>query len=228
MARNITQICNEAIADLPAHPITDINDDTATEAQECARHLPGVVSELVDYHDFDFVERRIALPLLTNDRDGEWGYAYAVPDSFVGPIKLVRNYGSTSNTPGVIVTPMLYWGSFETNLPTINYALADGVLYTDLEEAILEYSTDALEPNKWTPLFAQAVIRMLAARIYRPILGEKADTREWMVKQQAAQRAVDEAVANDLNRHPRARKSYTSEGAIARGAQGYGGFVWPR
>lgn len=227
MARNIVAVCNEAISDLPAHPITDIEDVTSTEAQECARHLPGVVSELIDYHDFDFVERRVALAEVANDRDGEWAYAYAVPDSFVSPVRLVRTY-SSSSIPGVIVTPMLYWGGFDFGLPTINYLVADGVLYTDLEEAILEYSTDALEPNKWTPLFAQAVIRMLAARIYRPILGEKADTRELMFKQQMAQRAVDEAVAADLNRNPRVRKSFTSEGAIARQAQGYGDIVWRR
>lgn len=226
MARDIVQLCNEAISDLPAHPITDINDITSTEAQECARHLPGIVSELVDYHDFDFVERRVALALVANDRDGEWGYAYELPASFVSPVKLVRNYDSASNTPGLVVTPMLYWGGFDFDASTIDYTVANGVLYTNLEEAILEYSTDALEPNKWPPLFAQAVIRMLAARIYRPILGEKADTREWMTKQQAAQRAVDEAVADDLNRNPRMRKNFTPEAAIVRGAYGYGGFVW--
>lgn len=225
MTRSITQICNEAISDLPAHPITDINDVASTEAQECARHLPGVVSDLVDYHDFDFVERRIALAAVANARAGEWGYAYAVPDSFVSPVRLVRNY-SSSSIPGVIVTPMLYWGDVSGSLPTIDYDLADGVLFTNLDDAILEYSTDALEPNKWPPLFAQAVIRTLAARIYRPILGEKADTREWLVKQQAAQRALDEAVADDLNRNPRVRRSSTSEAAIARQAHGYGNAVW--
>lgn len=223
MARNITAICNEAISDLPAHPITDINDVTSTEAQECARHLPGVVSDLIDYHDFDFVERRVALAQVTNDRDGEWGYAYAFPSGSVSPIRLTRNI-SASSIPGIVVTPMLYWGRGEMSLPTIDYAVADGVLYTDLEEAILEYSTDALEPNKWPPLFAQAVIRTLASRIYRPVLGEKADTREWMAKQQAAKLALDEAVASDLNRHPRRRKDFTSEGAIAR--QAHGGAVW--
>jgi hypothetical protein len=39
-----------------------------------------------------------------------------------------------------------------------------------------------------------------------------------MMKQQSAQRAVNEAVADDLNRNPRSRKSFTSEAAIARGA----------
>jgi hypothetical protein len=218
MPRNITQICNEAISDLPAHPITDINDASSTEAQECARHLPGVVSDLVDYHDFDFVERRVALAEVANERDGEWAYAYTLPASFVSPIKLVRNI-TGSSIPGLVVTPMLYWGRMEDSFPAIDYIVADGVLYTDLNEAYLEYSTDALEPNKWAPLFAQAVIRTLASRIYRPILGEKADTREWLVKQQAAQRAVNEAVADDLNRRPRVRKTFTSEAAIARGAQ---------
>lgn len=223
MARNITAICNEAISDLPAHPITDINDVTSTEAQECARHLPGVVSDLIDYHDFDFVERRVALAAVTNDRDGEWSYAYAVPATMVSPVRLVRNI-SGSSIPGIVVTPMLYWGRNEFDLPGVDYVVADGVIYTDLEEAYLEYSTDAIEPTKWPPLFAQAVIRTLASRIYRPILGEKADTREVAFKLQAAQRAVNEAVADDLNRHPRVRKTFTSEGAIARQAQG--GAVW--
>lgn len=225
MARSIVQICNEAISDLPAHPITDIADTTAKEARECARHLPGVVSDLVDYHDFDFVERRVALAPVANSRDGEWAYAYTFPDGFVSPVRLVRNTSSKS-IPGIVVTPMLYWGDYGESLPAIEYDLADGILYTNLEEAILEYSTDALEPNKWPPLFAQAVVRTLAARIYRPILGEKADTREWLVKQQAAQRAVDAAVADDLNRNPRIRRSFTSEAAIARQAHGYGVVLW--
>lgn len=224
MARSITTICNEAISDLPAHPIADIND-SRKEARECSRHLPGVVSDLIDDHDYDFVERRIALAQVTNDRDGEWGYAYALPDEFVSSVKLVRDTTSSSSA-GVVVTPILYWPNVELTLPVIDYLIADGVLYTNLEDAILEYSTDALEPTKWAPLFAQAVIRLLAARIYRPILGEKADTKEWMVKQQAAQRARDEAVANDLNRNPRRRKEFTSEAAIARGASGY--VLWPR
>lgn len=224
MPRNLVQICNEAISDLPAHPITDIND-SAKEARECSRHLPGVVSDLVGYHDFDFVERRIALAAVANTREGEWAYAYAFPNAFVSPVRLVRNY-SGSSVPGIVVTPMLYWGAFDASGPTIDYDLADGVLYTNLEEAILEYSTDALEPNKWPPLFAQAVIRTLASRLYRPILGEKADTREWVVKQQTAQRALDEAVADDLNRNPRQRKSFVSEGAIAR--QAFGDFMWGR
>ena len=224
MARSVTQICNEAISDLPAHPITDIND-SRKEARECARHLPGVVSDLIGMHDWAFVRRRVALAVVANAREGEWSYAYALPDEMVSAIKLVRSYSSSPSLE-VVVTPMLYWGAFDAALPAIDYDIADGVLYTNLETAVLEYSTDALEPNKWTPLFAQAVIRTLASRIYRPILGEKADTNEWMAKQAAAQRALNEAVADDLNRSPRVRRNFVSEGQRARQSYGYGDVVW--
>lgn len=224
MARNVTQICNEAISDLPAHPITSI-DDGSKEARECDRHFNGVVSDLIGEHDWGHVRRRIALAPVTNDREGEWAHAYAFPDEMVSPIRLIRNYDAAS-AAGVIVTPLVYWPLLDLGYIEVPYTLADGVLYTDLENAILEYSTDAVEPNKWPPLFAQAVIRLLAARIYRPILGEKADTREYMVKYTAARQAVDFAIADDLNRYPRQRKAFVSEGELARRGYLGDGVTW--
>lgn len=224
MARNIVQICNEAISDLPAHPITGI-DDSRTEARECNRHLNGVVADLLGMHDWTFVRRRLPLAAIPNDREGEWAYAYALPDEIVSPIALVRDL-TASSVPGIVITPMLYWPVASVGYELIDYTLADGTLYTNLEEAILEYSIDAVEPNKWHPLFAQAVIRLLAARIYRPILGEKADTQEWLVKQRAAKVALNEAIADDLNRYPRRRKEFVPEAAAARGSCSYGGVAW--
>jgi|GEM_PF-761787 len=224
MARNIVQICNEAISDLPAHPISGI-DDTRTEARECNRHLNGVVADLIGMHDWMFARRRVALSLIANDRPGEWGYAYSVPDGMINPVVLVRET-SASSLPGIVVTPLLYWPALSTGYELVDYVLAGTTLYTNLENATLEFSADAVEPNKWHPLFAQAVIRTLAARIYRPILGEKADTQEWLVKQRAAQRALDEAIAHDLNQHPRRRKEFVPEAVSARGGWGYGGVVW--
>lgn len=224
MARNLVQICNEAIADLPAHPITGL-DDTRKEARECSRHLNGVVSDLLDDHDYDFARRRVALASVANEREGEWGYAYRLPDEIVSPIKLVRSYDA--NSVGIVVTPIYYWPGVDLGLlgyAPIDYEIANNTLFTNLEDAILEYSLDAMEPNKWPPLFAQAVIRLLAARIYRPILGEKADTREWMIKQQAADVAAAAARASDMNRKPRERKEHISEAERAR----CGGVLWRR
>lgn len=215
MARNIVEICNEAISDLPAHAITGI-EDTRTEGRECNRHLNGVVSELLAMHDWSFARRRGALAPVTNDRAGEWAYAYALPDEIISPIVLVRDYSSVG--AAMTVTPMLYWPTVSAGYELLDYTLADDKLYTNLESAVLEYSLDAVQPNKWHPLFQQAVIRLLAARIYRPVLGGKADTQEWLVKQQSARAALNEAMADDLNRFPRRRQEFVPEAVMARGA----------
>lgn len=245
MPRSITGICNEAISDLPAHPITDITASDK-EAKECARHLPGVVAELLSVHDFTFANRRITLSEIENDRPGEWAKAYDLPNAVLSPIRLIPNYQSTSNSNlsietggvtstsgGIVLTPVLYWRGSWPDIEVVDYLVADGKLYTNIEEPILEYSLDALEPEKWTPLFAQAVIRLLASRIYRPVMGEKGDTREWVVKQQAARAALNEAVADDLNRNPRRRRRFRSEAEIAREGSydydlGMGDFGWRR
>ena len=224
MARNLTQICNEAISDLPAHPITDI-EDGSKEARECSRHLSGVVSDLIGLHDWAFVRRRVALASVTNDREGEWSYAYALPDEIVSPVKLVRDY-SASSVPGIVVTPILYWPTADLGLSIVDYEIANGILYTNLESAILEYSIDALDSNKWPSLFAQAIIRTLASRIYPAVMGATGDLQKHTFLHQMAQRAVNEAIADDLNRHPRQRKSFVPDGAIAR--QAYGDVAWRR
>ena len=227
MARSITDICNEAIGDLPAHPITGL-DDTRKEGRECSRYISGCVSELIADHDWDFVERRVSLAEVTNDREGEWLRAFALPSEIVSPIRLIPDYSATANLAvstgqtteqvagPVVATPILYYRGTRLATEPIEYELANGILYTDLPTPILEYSTDALEPAKWSPLFAQAVIALLASRIYRPVLGEKADTAELREKRNYAEYAKRMAVADDLNRHPRRRKEFVSDGDVAR------------
>jgi hypothetical protein len=235
--RSLTAIANEAIADLPAHPITSL-DDGSREAEECARFLPGIVSELLGYHDWEFVRRRVTLAEVTNDRPGEWEFAYAVPGQVASPIKLVRPESATGaltfdsgyglSVYDVTVTPSLFWPTSQLPHAAIDYEIADGVLYTDLPGAIFEYSLDALEPSKWTALFAKAVIMELAARIYRPLLGEKADTNEVQVKRSMAMAYLNRAIADDLNRRPREREIFVAEGVAARlGATG-GLTLWRR
>jgi hypothetical protein len=235
--RSLTQIANEALADVPAHAISSL-DDGSREASECARFLPGIISEMIGYHDWDFVERRVGLAEVTNDRPGEWSHAYALPGQLASPIRLIRpettnpsfsfETGEGLATFEFVITPMLFWPTTQLPHAAIDYVISDGVLYTDLEQAILEYSTDALEPAKWPALFQQAVIAALTSRILRPLMGAGvtgADVRE---RKMYARMALDEAVADDLNRNPRQHKVYVSEGAAARlGATG-GLTLWRR
>lgn len=222
MARSLIDICNQALDELPASNISAL-DGSNLEAQACDRHLQDVVSEMIDAHDFKFARRRVTLAQVTNDRSSEWGYAYALPNENVGDIKLVIN--SSSESAGVVVTPLLYWPRFAIAYEPLDYEIANGVLYTNLASAVLEYSLDVLDPAAWPPLFAGAVVQALAARIYKPILGAEASAQGLMVQKDAARRAFDVAAADDLNQRPSKREEYVSEASIARGV-GYEGVVW--
>lgn len=235
--RSLTQIANEAIAELPAHAITSL-DDGSRDAEECAKFLPGIVSEMIGYHDWDFVRRRVALAEVTNDRPGEWSKAYALPGQMGSPIKLVRPQSATGQFAfatgegltliDVIVTPVLFWPTTQLPHAAIDYEIANGVLYTDLAEATLEYSLDTLDPSSWPALFQQAVITALAARIARPLLGSGVSPGEMRERKMYARMALDEAVADDLNRNPRERRAFVSEGAAARAGVTGGVQLWRR
>lgn len=235
--RSLTQIANEAIAELPAHSITSL-DDGSREAEECAKFLPGIVSEMIGYHDWDFVRRRVVLAEVTNDRPGEWSKAYALPGQMSSPIKLVRPQSATGQFAfatgegltliDVLVTPVLFWPTTQLPHAAIDYEVANGVLYTDLEAATLEYSTDALQPETWTALFQQAVIAALASRIARPLLGSGVSAGEIRERKMYARMALDEAVADDLNRNPRERQAFVSEAASARIGVTGGVQLWRR
>lgn len=235
--RSLTQIANEALAALPAHAITSL-DDGSREAEECAKFLPGIVSELIGYHDWAFVRRRIALAEVTNDRPGEWSKAYALPGQLGSAIKLVRPQsaslgfsfatGEGLSLIDILVTPVLYWPTTQLPHAAIDYEIANGVLYTDLAEATLEYSLDALQPETWSALFQQAVICALSSRIYKPLLGAGVSFAEIQPLMRMAMYARDEAVADDLNRNPRERKTFISEGAAARIGLTNGVQLWRR
>lgn len=235
--RSLTQIANEALADLPAHAITSLTDGSR-EAQECSRFLPGIVSEMIGYHDWQFVRRRIALAETVNDRAGEWARAYTLPGQMGSAIKLVRPVFAPSSLPyatgegvslvDVLVTPVLSWPLTQLPHAAIDYVIADGILYTNLEAATLEYSLDTLHPEAWPALFQRAVITALSARIFRPIMGAGATAADVRERNMYARMALDEAVADDLNRNPRERRAFISEAAAARGGLPVGGAPWPR
>jgi hypothetical protein len=235
--RSLTQIANEALAELPAHAITSL-DDGSREAQECSKFLPGIVSELIGYHDWSFVRRRVALAEVTNDRPGEWDKAYALPANIASAIELVRPQSSTlglSYATGeglsiidILVTPVLYWPTTQLPHAAIDYEIANGVLYTDLVDATLEHSIDALLPETWPALFQKAVICALASRIYKPLMGAGVSFAEIQPLMRMAMYARDEAVADDMNRNPRERKAFVSEGAAARAGVTGGVQLWRR
>jgi hypothetical protein len=220
MARDKLRIFNEAIGDVPGAPIDGV-EDTRKEGRECRRFYDGVIEDLLGVHDWSWARRRVLLAEVTNDRTGEWAYAYALPIDNASPIVLIPNYEEAGALPGYVTTPLVYSYGAYSDLQSayhsqIRFVVSGTTLYTDMNEAILEYVTADVDVANFPSLFSQAVIRLLAMRIYKPILGSEADPRELQMKFTAAEFAKKEAVADDLNRQPNKTKFFVSDGEMAR------------
>lgn len=207
MARSTIDICNEALGEIPADLITALDDPSSKSARICLRLFDPTVQDLLEHHDFDFSIRRIAPAAVENDRENEWGYAYSLPADLASPLKIIPNFDNYA----------IPWGytdryfEFRERLP---FTIANGVLYTYLEAPSIEYISNAVQPDKFTSLFARAVTMELAARACIPAIGDRKRKRELM---EEAQIALERAVADDINRRPNDDLGFASDVSVARG-----------
>ena len=210
MARSIVDICNEALGEVPADLIADINDDSSLSARHCKRLLPAVISDLLEFHDFDFATTRVALASTYNQRAGEWAFAYALPADMRAPKQIVPHYENAGGYP-VSFAGMSVTGQAQS---AIEYVIADNLLYTNLENAWLEYSRDNVPVTRFPSLFARAVALEMASRLVMPI-NPDSKRKEELVRQ--AEIAKARAVAADANRNNDRSIDFMSDRALARG-----------
>jgi hypothetical protein len=204
MARSIVDICNEALGEVPASLITSM-DEGSIGARHCQRLYPKVVEDLAEIHDWDFMIRRVTLAQITNDRK-EWCYAYALPTDIGSPRKLIPNYGDIRHH----VAP----ARFDQIEDSIAYQIAANKLYTNLDQATLEYTISDPDPGRFTSLFSRAVAMELASRLVMPILNDRQRQGD-LIKE--AELAKGRAIADDINRNRNTDLDFVSEAAMARG-----------
>lgn len=201
----VVDTCNEALAEIGAGSIVAL-DEGSPEAKACNRFYASVVADLLDLHEWGFTNRRRVLAERVNDRPGEWGYAYAVPNGAVSLRSILPSLDAAS--PWYWPGAPLY-GSYAP-LAFIEEA---GTIYANVSPAVLEYATDQIEPGDMPALFRRAVVYELASRIAMPVL------RDRRIKGDVLQLAIaarTEAMVDDENRYPRRQRAYVSDAELAR------------
>ena len=195
MAVSLT-ICNLALGDLRASGIGDISE-ASLEAQMCARYYPHALQVLLDTnYAWSFATRIAALAeRSTNDRSSEWTKAYSLPADCAQPLRLVWP-ANLSNVPVRRYWPYPWpanpnWGQ--------DFVVEGGVLFTQVEGAVLEYASTDVDETAMPAPFKEALRKRLAAELAVPLR----DSREMkgdLLKE--AEIAKQEAIANDRNRQP--------------------------
>lgn len=198
-------IWNDALGELPSAPVTT-DDELTLERRECERVYEPCLKELLEIHDWGFANRRVVLAKVTNTRNGEWLYAYAVPADMGTAQRILPGWlferDVTSEAAG------LY-----DRLPPAPYIIEAGVIFTNEDEARLEYGVDMVSEAEMPALFVRALALEMASRLAMPIKKDRVLKGD-LIKQ--AEAAKDRAKADDENRHPRKMPAFVSEAELAR------------
>lgn len=209
-------ISNMALAELPANPIASMGE-ASLEARECTRVYDQCLQELLELHEWGFANRRIILAAVTNDRDSEWGYAYALPTGVGTPRRVLPDLTTAIGAlplPGPFTPPYYEVWGFSSYATFTDYIIENGVIYSNFENAMLEYGAATVAEAVMPALFVRALALEIASRIAMPIKKSR-ELKGDLIKQ--AEVAKDRAKADDLNRQPQRAPYYMTEMELARG-----------
>lgn len=224
MALDRISICNEALAELPADFINDF-DEESLEAEWCARLYPSALAYLLEMHDWKFPVTRSALAPITNDRAGEWAFAYRIPGNVASELRVFPSYES----PSLAVLPLLagqrlgptvaYF--FPANIMAYSYLLSGDTLYTNVQEAVLEFIRNDVSESLFPAMFTRALSLELASRVVMPILKKSLRQRELIAMAGVAR---DRAIADSRNSDPMESRYDIFENETQLAREGFGGW----
>lgn len=189
-------ICNIALAEVRASTIVSLGDDQP-EARACAIHYDDCLATLLEAHEWGFAKKRVALAALTvNDRSGEWAYAYGAPSDMASTTAIIY----PQQTP---ISGVYYPWPYDYPRPPFymsDFVFDAGVIYSNVDGAILEYVIENPDEGIMPAMFKRAVALDLASRLAVTLLNDRTMKGDLIQQAEAAKRR---AMAEDLNRSPR-------------------------
>jgi len=129
-------------------------DEASAEANHCRRFYPLALNVALERYAWSFATRRAALAQVDNPVD-HWEYAYSLPNLCIKP-RAVLLPESTDDAQ-----EQAYALESDDN--------GNAILYCNVEDAVLKYTTLVEDTNKFTPFFVLTLSYDLAALLVGPI-----------------------------------------------------------
>jgi len=157
-------ICNQALAAIAAKSrVTSIAppDTGSIEAEQCARYYNEAIETLLEMHEWSFATKRVALTGAGDTDTTSWLFRYVIPSDMCRLIAVLPEGVTSDHISAGVRAPA----------EAVRELDEDGVLriYTNAENATLRYTAWVTDPNKWPPLFRQALVALLASKIAGPL-----------------------------------------------------------
>jgi hypothetical protein len=233
---SVVEICNRALGEIGARSSITSLDEPSAEAINCSFFYKPLLEQLLRAAPWGFARRQVSLSLLGTGALGTaqypWAYKYAYPSDcmkfrYVIPPPTIDNsvVGVPQVGDGTIVPA---WGGPSRNN---RYLVATDVnevgqmvkvLLSNVRDAIGVYTMRVENPDLFDPLFEQALVSALAAKLTMPLTGNVGMKNSF---EAAAMQAIRDARATDGN-EAIATTDHTPDWILARngGVGAYGGF----
>lgn len=173
-------VCNLALSLLGNDANVSAIDpsDGSVEADRCVTFYPMARDQTLARYAWDCATRRTPLALLdTDEKPGNWLYAYQRPSDCLQPIAVLDPADEQSTTltsfPPYTTSPVApSTNNDDKQNEFISETLSDGtqVIYTNVENAVLRYVRFVTDTTKFSPLMVSAVARLLASMLAGPLL----------------------------------------------------------
>lgn len=213
-------IFNMALDLVPQGPVASV-DERSVAAQSCNRRYDDRLRTALEMWPWRFATVRAELAaLVTNDRQTEWLYAYALPGDMSYPARLAP-WPVTGEGTGTGYN----WQLLTNSRTAQTYEIANGVLYTNWPGAILEYTGMNQIESRFPAYFADALAASLAAVVVLPISSDNERQKELIAM---AANLMQYAKAYDAMQAPQYYEVRSEVDAVRDGASITTAFIGPR
>lgn len=149
---SLTEACNLALGHIGvSKEIQNVETEQSKEAAACRRFSEAARKATLRDADWPFATKTLALALVIEDPTDEWAFSYAYPSDCLKARRI----------------PSGFWP--ETRAQRISFRLAhtatQEVIYTNQDDASLEYTVDVTDPSRWPSDFLLAYSYRLAMYI---------------------------------------------------------------
>jgi hypothetical protein len=176
--------------------------DGTVESGYCARFYPLVRRELLEMQPWTFASKRVALSQVTNPST-VWMYAYALPADCIRarrvlPLALIEAYSVALSSyeetyPNEVVNTVF------TERASARFEVEGDILLTNEPDAVLLYTREITDSNKFSPRFVTAAGMLLASYLAGPIIKGVDGARAAAQWREAATQYAQEAATSNAN-----------------------------
>lgn len=165
--------------------------ENTAEANACRRYYAQTRDEILGEFAWPFARVVVALALVEADPTTEWGFAYRYPADCLTVRRILSDVRN------------------DTRQSRVSYEIArdsEGLLiYTDRDDAVVEYTVAVDDTTQFPTMFVQAVAFKMGYYIAPRITGGdpyKLGTRAYQLYQQAMEQAADNAANEEQPDEP--------------------------